>query len=96
MLNEIYGITIEQIRDIERRVSQHIIDRRSQLYTQEQIIDAIENCLDTKEHQVIVKRFGLEDGITRSLSEIELRFGLSREQVRKIEKKVLDYVRSHS
>jgi len=66
------------------------------LYTQEQIIDAIENCLDTKEHQVIVKRFGLEDGITRSLSEIELRFGLSREQVRKIEKKVLDYVRSHS
>ena len=96
MLNEIYGITIEQIRDIERRVSQHIIDRRSQLYTQEQIIDAIENCLDTKEQQVIVKRFGLEDGITRSLSEIELRFGLSREQVRKIEKKVLDYVRSHS
>jgi len=96
VLNEIYGITIEQIRDIERRVSQHIIDRRSQLYTQEQIIDAIENCLDTKEQQVIVKRFGLEDGITRSLSEIELRFGLSREQVRKLEKIVLDYVRSHS
>ncbi|MCB8818532.1 sigma factor-like helix-turn-helix DNA-binding protein [Desulfosporosinus shakirovi] len=66
------------------------------MYTQEQIIEAIENCLDAKEQQVIVERFGLEDGITRSLSEIELRFGLPREQVRKIEKKVLDYVRSHS
>jgi DNA-directed RNA polymerase, sigma subunit (sigma70/sigma32) len=66
------------------------------LYTREQILNAIENCLDGSERQVIITRFGIEDGITMSLREIELRFGVSREQIREIEKKVLNYIKAHS
>jgi len=65
------------------------------VYTREQILVAVENSLDASERQVIISRFGIEDGITRSLSEIEMRYGVTREQVREIEKKVLNYIKEH-
>ena len=66
------------------------------MYTREQIIEAIENCLNEREQQIIKTRFGIEDGVTASLSEIESRFGVSRKQVREIEKQVLSYIRGHN
>jgi len=65
------------------------------VYTREQILVAVANCLDASEQQVIISRFGIEDGITRSLNEIEMRFGVTRAQVREIEKKVLNYIKEH-
>ena len=65
------------------------------MYTREQIVDAIEYCLDESEQKIIETRFGIENGITETLTEIELRFGVSREQVRGIEKKVLTYLKEH-
>lgn len=65
------------------------------MYTRDQILKAVENCLDESERKVIISRFGIEDGITRSLSEIQTCFGVSREQVREIEKKVLNYIKEH-
>jgi RNA polymerase primary sigma factor len=65
------------------------------MYTREQVLEAIENCLDENEREVIIIRFGLKDGIPRPLSEIQARLGVSREQVRKIEKKVFDYIKEH-
>ncbi|MCO1604645.1 sigma factor-like helix-turn-helix DNA-binding protein [Desulfosporosinus nitroreducens] len=65
------------------------------MYTREQVLEAIDNCLDEKEREVIITRFGLKDGISRPLSEIQTRLGVSREQVRKIEKKVFDYIKEH-
>lgn len=65
------------------------------MYTREQILDAVENCLGENDRQIIISRFGIEDGITRSLSEIEMTFGITREQVREIEKKVLNYIKEH-
>ena len=65
------------------------------MYTPEQIVDAVEYCLDESEKKIIKARFGIEDGITKSLIEIELRFGVSRGQVRGIEKKVLTYLKKH-
>ncbi|WP_042338885.1 sigma factor-like helix-turn-helix DNA-binding protein [Desulfosporosinus youngiae] len=66
------------------------------MYTREQVLDAIENCLNGSERQVIITRFGIEDGVTKSLSDIESIFGVSREQVCEIEKKVLRYIKEHS
>lgn len=66
-----------------------------QMFTRERILDAVENCLDGSERQVIISRFGLYDGITRSLSEIQTSLGVSCEQVREIETKVLDYIKEH-
>ncbi|WP_416337015.1 sigma factor-like helix-turn-helix DNA-binding protein [Desulfitobacterium sp.] len=65
------------------------------MYTREQVVNAIENCLNKNEREIIMIRFGIEDGITTSLNEIESRFGISREQVREIEKKVLIYIGEH-
>jgi len=65
------------------------------LYTREQIMDAVENCLDESERQVIMTRFGIEDEKTTTLTEIELKLGVSREQVREIERKVLSYIKEH-
>ena len=42
-----------------------------------------------------MNRFGIEGGITMSLTEIELKFGAVRRQVREIEKKVLTYLKEH-
>lgn len=65
------------------------------MYTLEQIVDAIENCLDERERKIIKTRFGVEDGLTTTLDEIELRFGTGRKQVRELEKKVLTYLKEH-
>lgn len=65
------------------------------MYTREQIVNAIENCLDESERKIIKTRFGIEDGITRTLNEIELKFGVEREKVREIETKVLTYLKEH-
>ena len=66
------------------------------MYTREQIIKAIENCLNECEQQIIKTRFGIDDGITVPLDEIESIFKTSREEVHKIERRVLMYVKSHS
>ena len=65
------------------------------MYTREQIVDALENCLDENERKMIKARFGVEDGLTTTLDDIVLRFGAGREQVREIEKKVLTYLKVH-
>lgn len=66
------------------------------MYTREQVIEAIENCLNEREQQIIKTRFGVDDGVTVPLDEIESMFKVSREEVRKIEKRVLTYVKCHN
>lgn len=65
------------------------------MYTREQIVDATENCLGESERKIIKTRFGVEDGVTATLDEIRLKFGAGREQVREIERKVLNYLKEH-
>ncbi|WP_270467362.1 sigma-70 family RNA polymerase sigma factor [Butyribacter intestini] len=49
--------------------------------------------LSDKEKNVIEKRYGLLDGIDRTLEEIGMEFGVTRERVRHIEKKALQKLR---
>lgn len=58
------------------------------MYTRERILDAVENCLGENDRQIIISRFGIEDGSTRTLSEIEMTFGVTRKQVREIPKRL--------
>lgn len=67
-----------------------------QLYTREQIIEAIVNCLNEQEQQIINTRFGVYDGATVPLDKIESMYGVTREEVRRIEKRVLDYIKCHN
>jgi len=51
------------------------------------------NLLTDKEREVLEMRFGLTDGIHRSLDEISLNFGLTRERIRQIESVALRKLR---
>ena len=49
--------------------------------------------LETREQDVIRLRYGLDDGVPRTLDQIGRRFGLSRERVRQIEREVMSKLR---
>jgi len=51
--------------------------------------------LDARERAVIVARYGLDDGPTRTLAEIGARMGVSRERIRQIELRALAQLREH-
>jgi RNA polymerase primary sigma factor len=52
--------------------------------------------LTTREHRVLLLRFGLEDGRSRTLEEVGLEFHVTRERIRQIEAKALRKMRHPS
>ena len=57
-------------------------------------IDALLGDLKERERQVIVLRFGLEDGHPRTLEEVGKEFNVTRERIRQIESKALRKLRN--
>lgn len=57
--------------------------------------DVINNCLKSeKEVQVIRLRFGLDDGVPKTLEQVSKYFGVTRERIRQIESKALKRIRN--
>ena len=56
-------------------------------------IRSVLSTLEQREQDVIRLRYGLEDGVPRTLDQIGRRFGLSRERVRQIEREVMSKLR---
>ena len=56
-------------------------------------IRSVLSTLDQREQDVIRLRYGLDDGVPRTLDQIGRRFGLSRERVRQIEREVMSKLR---
>ncbi|MDO4908429.1 MAG: sigma-70 family RNA polymerase sigma factor [Corynebacterium sp.] len=56
-------------------------------------IRAVINSLERREQDVIIMRYGLDDGVPRTLDQIGRRYGLSRERVRQIEREVMSKLR---
>jgi RNA polymerase primary sigma factor len=52
--------------------------------------------LTDREQMVIKLRFGLDDGIPRSLEEIGRILGVTRERIRQVEEKALNKLRANS
>lgn len=57
-------------------------------------IRSVLSTLEEREQDVIRLRYGLEDGVPRTLDQIGRRFGLSRERVRQIEREVMSKLRN--
>ena len=50
--------------------------------------------VSTPRYQAIMRmRWGLDDGITRTLEEVGKEFGITRERVRQIENKILEQIK---
>ncbi|WP_080794638.1 sigma-70 family RNA polymerase sigma factor [Corynebacterium pacaense] len=56
-------------------------------------IRSVLDTLEQREQDVIRLRYGLDDGVPRTLDQIGRRFGLSRERVRQIEREVMGKLR---
>ncbi len=67
-------------------------DAASQRMLRERI-DAVLNHLTTRERDVLVMRFGLEDGCQKTLEEVGRHFRVTRERIRQIECKALKKLR---
>lgn len=65
----------------------------SHLLLREKIEDAL-NYLTTREREVLMMRFGLEDGCQKTLEEVGRHFRVTRERIRQIEAKALKKLRS--
>ena len=70
-------------------------DMASYLLLKEQIEEVLDG-LSEREHRVLQLRFGLEDGQNRTLEEVGLVFGVTRERIRQIEAKALRKLRQPS
>jgi RNA polymerase primary sigma factor len=64
------------------------VDAASFLLLQEQL-ESVLHALSARERKVIQLRFGLVDGRPRTLEEVGLAFGVTRERIRQIESKAL-------
>ena len=58
-------------------------------------VEEILNDLSPKEKKILEMRHGLNDGITHTLEEVGLEFGVTRERIRQIEAKAHDKIRQH-
>jgi RNA polymerase primary sigma factor len=59
-------------------------------------VDKVLGNLSDRERQVLVLRFGLDDGNSRTLEEVGREFGVTRERIRQIEAKALRKLRHPS
>lgn len=77
---------------VEDREAEVPVEVASFKLLQEYIALALEE-LNERERQVLVMRFGLEDGKVRTLEEVGAYFGVTRERVRQLETKALAKLR---
>jgi RNA polymerase primary sigma factor len=69
--------------------------KASFVYLQDQL-ERVLDSLTEREEQVIRLRFGMADGMPRTLEEVGLIFNLTRERIRQIEAKALKKLRHRS
>jgi RNA polymerase primary sigma factor len=77
---------------VEDHAAQAPIDAVSQQLLVEHLRQVLHQ-LPERERQVLELRFGLEGGVTRTLDDISLVFGVTRERIRQIEAKALRKLR---
>ena len=68
------------------------VDAASRRLLKEQMAEILE-ALNERERKVLIMRFGLEDGMTRTLEDVGKEFNVTRERVRQIEAKALRKLR---
>lgn len=81
---------IDLIQDETRGSPEQQIDR----FLQHEQIDALLSKMSERERRLLILRYGLDDGISRTLGETAKYFGITRERVRQIEVAALRKLRT--
>ncbi len=96
--SHIYLDDITNLSEIEEHVEQFNIENDpNELFFKKALRDEISNVLQgltEREEKVLRLRFGLTDGITRTLEEVGEKFNVTRERIRQIETKGLRKLKS--
>jgi len=79
---------------IEDEASLSPVDEFGKILRHERIQSLLER-MNKREREILTLRFGLEDGVTRTLSETAKKFGITRERVRQIENAAMRKLRSY-
>ncbi|MCC7519043.1 MAG: RNA polymerase sigma factor RpoD [Verrucomicrobiae bacterium] len=77
---------------IEDKSAENPLQMTSHALLREKLRDVL-NSLTEREREVLVRRFGLTDGVTRTLEEVGRSFRVTRERIRQIEAKALRKMR---
>lgn len=78
---------------VEDKENSSLPEIASQNILREKLADAL-NMLEEREREVLIMRYGLEDGDPKTLEEVGRHFCLTRERIRQIELKALQKLRS--
>jgi len=68
------------------------VDELASFLLRERIASLLEK-MNTRERKILILRYGLKDGITRTLDETAKKFGITRERVRQIESAAMKKLR---
>ena len=79
---------------IEDETSASPVEEFTKVMRHERVKDLLEK-MNKREQEILTLRFGLQDGITHTLSETAKRFGITRERVRQIENAAMRKLRSY-
>lgn len=95
LMSDRVGVTVEQFPSIELYDTMDIED----IAAYNDNIDILRSCfygdrITPREREVIILRYGLRDGITRTLEQVGKIFGFTKERVRQIEFKALRKLRA--
>lgn len=67
---------------------------RMPMFTREEAIEAVQQCLNEEEQEILKARWGIDTGIPVCIENLKSMFGITIEQLREIEKKVSLYIRN--
>ena len=80
------GVLVEDLRYPQ---PQEMLVRQALIQTMEKLL----SMLSYRQREVLRLRFGMEDGMCYSLSQISVRLGISKERVRQIEKQAMEQLK---
>ncbi|WP_041276038.1 hypothetical protein [Desulfosporosinus acidiphilus] len=64
------------------------------MLSKEKVIEAMAKCLNEKEREILSARWGLENGITIRIEELKEIYGITIDQLRDIERKIILLIES--
>jgi len=81
---------------MEDEATSHLAHNKINTFFQREAITELMSKMREREREILIMRFGLKDGVIRTLDEAAKKFKITRERVRQIEEATLRKLRKHA